>query len=254
MLLVAGERDHLATSLLAGLSNRRISSSLLDGLSAARKFTIKREGSTVFIEPDCAIFLRQSAWDNALVVQDSDERFLRAEAFATVWAAATLTQATVINRPVLTGINRIFRTDILAALEPSALDKSEIHASGPEVLVDIEGLWGENVESTVGPVEFMPGGIPLRARNVCATARYEVMTVVGQRAFSSTLDPRVAEFKLEEQSISLAQKFKLHFTTVTWSIEGIDAYPIRINSAPQSVELRHNWNQVIESLCDDLVL
>jgi hypothetical protein len=227
---------------------------VLDGPSAARLFTIRVQDDGVRVEPSPAIFVRPSAWWHDRASGDADEQFLRAEAYATFWAVTALSKAVVINRiPASGGIGRMTAGALAAALHP-ANGASDIYASGPELIVENsdEFVWGEDLEFRVGAIAELRRGEPLRARRVNPAALYEIVTVVGDRAFPATTDPRTAELELLDRSAVLCRRLGLHFAAVTWAVDEQGATAIRLNPAPEEAELRYAWREVSLALCEDL--
>ena len=140
----------------------------------------------------------------------------------------------------------------MGTLDAAARD---IFASGPEFIENATGetIWGEDCEFQVGPIAELKPGEPLRARRLNPTALYEIVTVVGDRAFSATSDPRSAELGLTARSAALCQRVDTHFATIIWAIDEQGATPVRFNPSPEEAELRYAWREVSQALCADLV-
>jgi hypothetical protein len=254
VLIVAGHQDRVAGRLRSDLEKigRRVS--MLDGPAAARLFTIRVQDDGVRVEPSPAMFVRASAWWHDRASTDADEQFLRAEAYATFWAATVLSKAVVINRiPPGGGIGRM-TAGALAALLPTANGASDIYASGPEFIAEDgdDPLWGEDLEFRAGAIADLRRGEPLRARRLNPAALHEIVTVVGDRAFPATTDPRTAELGLPERSVVLCRRLGLHFAAVTWAVDEQGATAIRLNPVPEEAELRYAWRKVSQALCEDL--
>jgi hypothetical protein len=96
-------------------------------------------------------------------------------------------------------------------------------------------------------------GTPLRSRLIDPDALYEVVTVVGDRAYASTTDQRSQELHLEERSIQLTARAGLHFAAVTWAVHDDQAEAVRLNSDVRESETRFAWAEVENALCRDLV-
>jgi hypothetical protein len=254
ILIVADDNDQVATRLGIALEKRERSILRLEGPSAARIFTLRGLPRASVVSPNLPMFIRPSAWMHTRSAKNSDEHFLREEAYATFWAAAALSSALVINRPTSSGpAGQFTSTRITAALGMATVPGPEVHASGPEMINDpTNETWGENVHFQSGPVALLPPEVPLRARKVHQDALYEIVTVVGSRAFPATMDPRTTELRLASRSVSIAQKFKLHFATITWSIDRAGATPVRLNATPEEAELQYTWNETVNALCEDL--
>jgi hypothetical protein len=254
ILIVAGQQDRVAARLRRDLEqiNRRVS--VLDGPSAARLFTIRVRPDAVVVAPSLPIFVRASAWWYDFASADADERFLRAEAYATFWAAAALSQAVVINRTGPGGAVGRMSAGALAVAMGTPDTACDIYASGPEAIEYAPDgmLWGEDLQFGVGSLATLRRGEPLRARKLNPAALYEIVTVVGDRAFAATTDPRSAELDLPVRSAQLGRRFEVHFATVTWAVDEESAMPVRFNPGPEESELRYAWREISEALCQDL--
>jgi hypothetical protein len=115
-----------------------------------------------------------------------------------------------------------------------------------------EDTWAEGEDYIIAPLANLPTRSPVRARKINLSALYEIVTVVGARGFAATTDPRTGEMGLVEKSLKLARQFDVHFATVTWSIDGAAATPVRLSDSPEDAELRYAWSEVASALCDDL--
>ncbi len=254
VLIVAHHDDGVARQLRQALENRGGRVHCFDGPSAARLFTIRLGSDSISVAPCLPMFVRSSAWWYQEPAEDADEQFLRAEAYATFWAAAALSQSLVINRPACDGsVGRLTwsRLTALQGLQP-AESESEIHISGQEVLNTDDSIWGEDWDFQVLPAAQFKRGTPLRARKLNPSALYEIVTVVGERGFSATADPRTIESHLVERSVAIARRVEVHFASITWAIDENGAAPVRLNPAPHEFELRDNWAEVMNALCEEL--
>jgi hypothetical protein len=129
----------------------------------------------------------------------------------------------------------------------------ELYVSGPEALEGRnDSIWGEDAEYLTAPLSHLRKALPVRARVVNPCALYEIVTVVGARGFSATLDPRTTELDLISRSVDLARSVDLHFATITWAIDDSGAAPVRLSAAPEEPELRYAWEEVAGALCEDL--
>ena len=226
----------------------------VDGMSAARLFTIRVSPDSSSVAPSIPVFVRASCWwlEN-WHEQTADERFLRTEAQGAFRAVMSLLSAPVINR--LSGTTRMTWGEIASTFPfEGAEAMPEIHVSGPEMFANPDdSLWGELRDYVVASISEFPTGTPLRGRRIDADALYEIVTVVGSRAFTATTDPRSVELDLTEQSMALVRDLGMSFAAVTWAISGNRAIPARINAAPEMAELGYAWNEISEALQADLL-
>lgn len=254
VLIVAAKEDRVADRLRQELEGIGKRAAVLDGPSAARLFTIRVQPDGATVTPAPPMFIRASAWWYDDISADADERFLRAEAYAAFWAAAALSKAVVINRTARGGGGGRMTAGALAAAMGTQGGASDIYASGPEVIENGTGetIWGEDCEFRVGSIAELRRGEPLRARKLNPAALYEIVTVVGDRAFSATTAPRTVDLGLAERSAALCRRFDTHFATVIWALDEHGATPVRLNPSPEEGELRYAWRDVSQALCADL--
>jgi hypothetical protein len=255
-MLVAGRQDAVADRLEAALAGRGNRVLRCDGMSAARRFTILVTDKGPEVTPSCPLFQRASAWWHSPIRDESaDERFLRAEAWATFSAAAALSRASVINRPSRAGLpGRAATGEIAAAMAVASCDAvRETYVSSADIIgVARVETWGEDDAHKTAPVDEFDPSQPIRTRKVDLDALYEIVAVVGARGFSATTDPLSVELNLVERSVAIARRFEAHFATVTWSVVDGTATPVRFNNAPEEPELRYVWPEILDALCEDL--
>jgi len=254
VLVVARHDDAIALRLRRALEDRGCRVEYVDGAAASRLFTIRVGSGSAEVNPSMPIFARASAWWLDQAPANCDEVFLRSEEYATFWAAAALCSAPVVNRPGRLGaVNRITSGPIARTLRldsERALD--EVYASGPELLEDGDNVWGEDANYISGPIASLTKKVPVRARTVSAQALYEIVAVVGGRAFPATVDPRTADLDLPARSIDLARRASVHFAAITWAVTDGGAVPVRLNADPDENDIFYSWGEVADALCEDL--
>jgi hypothetical protein len=255
VLIVADPNDELACQLHEAVSRRGHRCAILDGPSAARLFTIRVDDDGAHVFPDVPLFIRASAWSDDKATSE-DERFLRAEAFATLWAAAALCKSPVINRPTPAGsVGRLTISAIasrMGACTGSAY--RELHVSDPAIALGKINppIWGEDIDFRTRELSALRANVPARVRSVTLDAGYETISIVGARAFAATNDPRTRRAGLLARCIEIVARFDLHFATVTWMVGDDGAVPVRLNAEPSAAELRTCLDAVLEGLCQDL--
>jgi len=253
VVLIARHDDGVAIRLRECLQLRGARVALVDGPGAARLFTVRGTQEGTAVTPQLPVFIRPSAWWHVDTDDSADARFLRGECHATFWAALALTDATVINRLRRTGaIHRLTAAALAGSPTAGRAPVVESFASGPDQFDDAEGLWGEDIDYRTGALATLSADVPLRARRVEIDAGYEIVTVVGERAFAATTHPRTLGASLGPRSVGLVAGAGLHFATVTWALTAEDELPVRLNPAPDESELRYVWSDVSAALCADL--
>jgi hypothetical protein len=269
VVIVASVRDTIAVRVARAVERTGRGVIFLDGPAAARMFTIRVDNAATEVIPALPIFVRHSAWWFSWESANLDERFSSGENYSAVWAAASLSPTRVINRPGSSGWLRHLTSGGIRPLlgSESKNEFVELYASAPTRVLpdrpraeDDEStsrsgliLWGKNAEGHSGAVRDLKPDVPLRARNVDVNASYEVVTVVGGRAFSATADVRTAELGLRERSIELAQTAGVHFAAITWTVEEGAAVPVRLNADVTDSDLCYAWDEIENALCEDLV-
>jgi hypothetical protein len=100
----------------------------------------------------------------------------------------------------------------------------------------------------------LPLGIgPYRSRPVDPGLRYEIVVVVGRRAWRMTSVP-LEGLQLETRSVAMMRYLHLTFGAVTWSIahHRREATIARVDSYPSMEQIRYAWAAVGESLLNIL--
>ncbi len=246
LLLVAATHDRFAQRFRKFVTNAGKRVHLIDGLSAARLFTIRVEQETTLVTPVLPMLIRSSAWWHEDCNHDEDEDFLRAEAYAAFWAAASLSPAPVINRPGRHGTTSYLTTGEIASICGGKYSSSvtEFHVSDPTLIGCPQGMWGEDANYLSAPLATFGQTSCVRARRISDTAVYEVITVVAGDFFAATTDPRTTQFGLGERSLAVVKELGLGFATVTWSVEENDVVAVRVNASPEDHEVQYAWSDI----------
>jgi hypothetical protein len=251
VLIISRLEDSVSRRVEAALMTRGHRVTWFHGPGAAQRFTIRVTARGDQVEPDLPMFVRPVYWWDGSKDLTPDERFLRSESFATIWAATALCDRPVINRPTPEG--PVYRLTT-GALKTHLAGRGEIHASGPEQITEDDGtFWGENAEFRVGALSTLPPRVPVRARRVLLEAGYEIVTVVGAQAFPATTDPRSKMHNLAARSIDITHQFGVQFATITWAVTDDVAEAVRLNPTPSEGDLRYRWADVLNALCRALL-
>jgi hypothetical protein len=260
LLIVASHLDTVATRLQVDLGRRGISSKIADGQTSARMFTI-RNGEDGSVYPDMPIFYRMSGWWSESFERSRDEEFLAAECYATFWAAANRILSPVINRPSGWTPMRRMTAGTICCLD-ATWRRNKRHrtmeryvSDRAQVSDDLGEIWGEDAMYHVLPVADFSPGVPIRCRSIpTSTVGYELVTVVGDKAFVASSDPRSRKHAVAKRSVKLARVANLHFCSLTWEITSSSAEAVRIDPAPHEHELRYRWTDIVSALAEDLLL
>lgn len=258
VLVVADTRDDFACRLQSRLTSRGRICELLDGPSAARRFTIAVNHSDTQVLPDIPMFVRASAWWHqwGQTNPSADERFLRAEAFSTLWAAAAMSASTVINRPPATGsVSRQTISSIASRMDaPFESMHRELYVSDPALAAARiqPPIWGEDIDFRTNEAAAMQPKVPARMRSIAMDASYATILVLGARAYATTDVPFGQLADLLTGSRQIASRFQVHFATVTWMVCPSGAVPVRLNPEPDAAELGSCLDEILGDLCQDL--
>lgn len=245
----------MACQLYEALSRRGWRCAFLDGPSAARFFTIRVAESGVKISPDIPLFVRESAWPRDKGASD-DEQFLRWEAYSTFWAAAALCKSPVINRPARRSSRLTTSTIASRTGLRSGNAHRELYVSKPAMALGRldPPIWGQDIDFRAKEISALRPNVPARLRTVDVDARYEIVSVVGARAFTATDDPRTRRDGLAARSMEIAARLGLQFASVIWMVNADTATPVRVSGEPSMAELRACQEGVLNALCEDLLL
>jgi len=255
VLIVAGSDDLVANRVADDLQARRVSTEWLDGPTAALRFTVEMTGSAVAVDPVVPMFIRPSAWWARVPSDDVDAVFLRSEQYATLWAAAALTTAPVLNRPRRRAASERWTAAAITVIDPAADARIyEVHASASsEVPCGSEpDWWAEDAKYRVTPLAEAAEGWPVRARRINPDALYEIVTVVGDAGFAATRDPATSRYGLVERSIALVHRAAFGFAAVTWAIDDHGPLPVQLNAAPEEHEIMYAWDGIGAALAGAL--
>jgi hypothetical protein len=260
LLIVASHLDTVATRLQADLARRGISSKVADGQTSARTFTV-RNGLDCSIYPDMPIFYRTSGWWSNSSERSRDEEFLAGECYATFWAAANRISSPVINRPSGWTPMRRMTAGTICCLEAARRRNKRDHtvesyvSDRAQVSDDLGEIWGEDAMYRVLPAADFSPGTPIRCRCIpTSTVGYELVTVVGGKAFVATSDAKSKKHAVAERSVRLARDANLHFCSLTWEITSSSAEAVRMDPTPLEHELRYRWTDIVSALAEDLHL
>jgi hypothetical protein len=244
VLIIAGGDDPVAHRVADDLRARRVTTEWLDGPTAALHFTIEMTGSTATVEPVVPMFIRPSAWWTRVPSSDLDAVFLRSEQYGTLWAAAALTIAPVLNRPRRGNAPQRWTAAEIMAIDPAGDARlEEVYASASDEVPrgSEPDWWAEDANYRVTPLAEAADGWPVRARRINPDALYEIVTVVGDAGFAATRDPATNRYGLAERSVALVHQAGFGFAAVTWAIDDDGPLPVRLNAAPGEHEVMYAW-------------
>jgi hypothetical protein len=214
---------------------------------SARLFTVSVSEGHALVSPKIPILLRPPC--PQLIRPTFDESFLFSECFATLWAAAALTDACVVNRPTVYGIGgRVSMsaalTEVRAGSEPRRVevfsDSLPVPPAQPSCL-----QWytqsAQNYETARWPTKPVGGG-PYRARWLESNPAYEVVVVLRPDAWRCTLAP-LEHLDLEARSISLVERLGMTFATIIWSVahDLTGASVARVDPFPSMDQVQFVW-------------
>jgi hypothetical protein len=246
LIIVAGKDDRVAVELEELAIRRHCKPLLMSVDGCARIFSISTNGPEVSVEPCVPLFLRPQL--PVQVAQDFDAGFLRSECFATLWAAAALSSAPVINRPGFFGLGG--RAAVSAAITELRgglpIQRVEVFSDSlPEPPGDVDVPWFtqslQTLRTAAWPTEPEGGG-PYRARSVAANPAYEVVVVLYEEAWRCTLAP-LDGLQLERRSVELIEHLHLSFGTVIWNVREdlSEASVARVDPFPSMDQVQFVW-------------
>jgi hypothetical protein len=217
---------------------------------AAGRFTIRRDGQGVTVDPPLPIFLRPpraaSPW------LDGEAQFHHAERCGLVWAAAALTPAPVVNRPGPHGFVGLFSPSgaVLRARAGVAANGEEVYSCRLPVQASSAGWWVESQrDRSAAPLGAHDADGPFRSGPVPSGVSVAMTAVVGARAWPVTGRTR----RLLSASVDVCRRLGLGFGTVTWRLAEQGApFLVRVNPRPALLEVGDAWPSVASALLEDL--
>ncbi|EFC83440.1 hypothetical protein [Parafrankia sp. EUN1f] len=265
LLIVADPEDPVAAELTAYLAEHGRRAVTLDPFDAAQLFTVEVRGrasgdgdrggeagdgvggqAVVSVVPEVPIFLRVPELANA--AGSFDARFQYQECVAQLWAAATLTNAPVVNRPT----SRAFggALSYSAALterragEPAG-SVEVFTARFPDPAVQVDECWWVR-DTITGHSAVWPGRPsgdgPYRARWSVSDPAFEVVIVLGADAWRCTT-AEIDHLELTARSVTLAGRLELTLAAVVWRVDadGERARLVEVDPFPGVELLRMAW-------------
>ncbi|MBW4618394.1 MAG: hypothetical protein KME17_03280 [Cyanosarcina radialis HA8281-LM2] len=277
LIIVGDDRDRFANEFAEFSNQQGYNAIVLDVSAAARLFSIRIDRGIAEITPQISILFRIPA--PSLQRTSFDDSFQYGECLATLWAAATLNPATVINRPTnyslwgrtspsftLTKM-RAGLTSPHPALAGTPLpnlgegqgvraDQAEVFSlrapSPPAALVSQQWYVQDAITyQTAAWPEIPEGEGPYRARCADPNLAYEIVIVLGDRAWRSTA-VSLEHLELEPQSISLLKRLDLTFGAVTWGISPDlqTATLARVDPFPTMEQVQFVWPVLAPALLE----
>jgi hypothetical protein len=257
LVLVAEENDILSADLSRLATSRGLRAEILSPAAAARLFSIRFDGLASFVEPDLPMFVRPRGPD--LVRESADAAFAAAEATAMLWGVGALLKSPCINRPGRRGFAG--RTSASATL-------TKLRAGGAEPVPEVfsrdapapptpdrAGWYVQDMASLETAVWPGPstGVGPFRGRASRMSGGYEVVAVLGEKAWRSTTAP-LSHLELDQRSVRAVHALDLRFAAITWEVSstGEDASLVRVNPFPGYAELAYVWPELAPALLDAL--
>ncbi len=221
LLIVSDSADRLAIETVELAQEQGRTAAILDVLEAAQLFSIGIDGNQVVVTPEIPLFLRLPA--PSMLRKSFDAEFQLSEGLATLWAAAALTHAPVINRPridTLSGYvsSSAVLTELRAGITTRALEIFSSEALPPPVPSVQSWYLQDVVTHCTTPWPKLPEGQgPYRARYADIEPAYEAVVVLESQSWRCTMAP-LEHLALEEKSVHVIHKLGLSFGAVIWSI------------------------------------
>jgi hypothetical protein len=254
-LIVIGEPGDRLAANFAATAKAEGHSVMFDGITASvQRLAIATSQDVCRVLPDVPMLLRLPPHPVPLL--DGDEAFHRGERMAMLWAAAALSRSPVINRPGAGGFaGRCSPSAALTEIRAGVFaGRQEVFSRVPPPPAGDPGgrLWCLQDTGTYATAcwPHVPVGAgPYRARQVEADEEYELVTVVGERAWRASTVP-LESLALEARSVALVAALELTFAVVTWGISRQRAGGVmaRVNPFPTWEQVWHVWPDVASAL------
>lgn len=258
LLIVCGPQDRVSHELNESAKRRGFVTAMLGLEESARLFTITTHAGRAEVTPSVPIFFRPLA--AAAAPADFDQGFLTSECFSTLWAAAALTSAHVVNRPSYHGVGgRVSLSSSVTDLRVGrSAQRTEVFSSELPAPPGSSSLqWftqsAQTYATAAWPSPPSPSG-PYRARWLEPQPAYEVVVVLRTRAWRCTL-VGLEHLELEAQSIELIERLELSFGTVIWSVapDLSAAHVARVDPFPSMDQVQFVWPALGPALLEELL-
>lgn len=257
--IVADEGDGVADAVAERARARDLAVSRVAFSQFARSVTVDFSGSAATVTPSAPVLLR-TGWDS--FGEDADAKFLRLETHAQVWAACTLCESPVINRPTEIGLTGY--ADHATALSlvrararavPGAVTPpEEIYSSG---WLEEDGEWAVQdlvTYATAGAPHKPDGDGPYRYRRWQATSHYVTVTVVDGHGWVTDHLGGGEHDHLIVPSGAILGALALRFGAVIWSVpDGGEPEVAKVDAYPPTWALGQHLDAVADLLLTALV-
>src|SRR4051794_28063010 len=195
LMIVAGPGDRVATELAHLAKTPGAATYVTDIVSASLAFTVAIDADRIELTPTAAIFLRPPS--EPLLRPGFDEAFARGESVASLWAAAALTPAPVINRPTTHGFSGRIASSAVVVERRAGLPAGpcEVFASEPPdpppgpSSGDSSWCVQDLVSHVTTRWPDLPSDGPYRARQADADPVYEIVAVLNKQAWRASPAP-----------------------------------------------------------------
>lgn len=259
-MIVAEPGDALATELAHLATSRGAATYVADVVSASMVLTLSIDADRIDLTPLSAIFLRPPP--EPLLRPGFDEAFVRGESVASLWAAAALTPAPVINRPTTHGFSARAASSAVVVERRAGLPAGprEVFSSEPpdpppgasasdswwcvqDLFSHVTTRWPD-----------LPSDGPFRARQSDADPIYELVAVLDEQGWRASPAP-LEHLELELLSVRLLAALELTFGVVIWSISPSHAFAsvARVEPFPPFDHVRFVWSTLGPALVDALL-
>ena len=257
--IVADDDDGVADAVAEFATTRGLAVSRVTFGQFARSVTVNFSGLAATVTPSAPILLR-TGWDS--FGDDADARFLRLEAHAQAWAACTLCESPVINRPTELGLTgyadyatvlSLVRAQARAA--PGVVTPpEEIYSSGWQ---EEDGDWAvqDLVTYATAAAPVRPDGDgPYRYRRWQPTSHYVTVTLVDEHGWVTDHLGAGRHDGLIAPSVAILCALGLRFGAVIWSVpHGCEPQVAKVETYPPAWALGPHLAAVADVLLTTLV-
>lgn len=212
--------------------------------------TIVQNGTSVRVEPACALLLRPLRPQDAM--RDADERFAHTEVFSTLWSAAAMTARPVINRPNAWGWSARVSASAVVTQQRAGMRDAAPEAYWHAMPPGAAFRYHQSLE-TWAVVDDPSGTRFGRSRALARPRGWEQVIVVGTEGFRVTRAD-VGDRDIEADSVDVATRLGVRFATVSWAIPFGEAPAAlaRVNPFPSVQECRPVLTDVCAALLRSL--
>lgn len=255
LMVIAEAADAFACDFVDHCASKGVRAVRAGMAEAAVIFTVKVANGIADVQPSIPLFVRAcgAGPDDA----DFDAEFFTSELTATVWGAAALTSARVVNRPTENGyFANLVGLASLTEHAAGAPPRPEVHSSALAPFA-YTGWWVENLacgKTHAINASTKASAEPHRLRPGFVNPGYEQVIVVGAKAWPMS-SAKLSHLGLVRKSVDYVERLGLQCVSLTYAVSAnLDkATLVQVDPWPQLQPQHQMRNQIFDALLEELL-